>query len=80
MFASSYVFVQLYLHSLTDSFLSLSYSKLSEAIPKIIEVIKDNGLDDLQPLEQPILPVHKGDSFSFIDEVIESAYRRDSGR
>ncbi|KAK7739132.1 N-acetylglucosaminyldiphosphodolichol N-acetylglucosaminyltransferase catalytic subunit alg13 [Cytospora paraplurivora] len=45
--------------------------KLAEAIPKIMEVIKENGLDDLQPLEQGTLPVGKGDGLSFIDEVIE---------
>ncbi|ROW08189.1 hypothetical protein VPNG_06893 [Cytospora leucostoma] len=54
--------------------------KLSEAIPKIMEVIKDNGLDDLQPLQPGTLPVSMGDGLFFIDEVIEYYNKRDSRR
>lgn len=46
------------------------------SIPQIIDVIGKNGLDDLEPYEEPSLP--KEQQLMFIDEVVASATRSQS--
>ena len=41
------------------------------AIPEVMDVIKKEGLDDLQPYEEPSLPQEP--QLTFIDEVVASA-------
>lgn len=48
-------------------------SKLAASIPEIIDVIQKNGLDDLEPYEEPSLP--KEQQLTFIDEVVAGATR-----
>lgn len=48
-------------------------SKLAASIPEIMDVIKKNGLDDLEPYEEPSLPQEQ--QLTFIDEVVAGATR-----
>ncbi|KAG6359270.1 hypothetical protein INS49_012791 [Diaporthe citri] len=51
-------------------------SNIAKSIPDIIDVIKQNGLDDLEPYEEPSLPEEQ--QLTFIDEVVAGATRPQS--
>lgn len=46
---------------------------LIESIPEVMGVIKKNGLDDLEPYEEPSLSEEQ--QLTFIDEVVAGATR-----
>ncbi|KAI7784925.1 glycosyltransferase family 1 protein [Diaporthe eres] len=49
---------------------------IAKSIPEIMAVIKKNGLDDLEPYEEPSLPDEQ--QLTFIDEVVAGATRPQS--
>lgn len=64
------------LHVLISFTKSPFSSNIAKSIPEIMDVIKKNGLDDLEPYEEPSLP--REQQLTFIDEVVAGATRRQS--